>query len=79
MLSHEVAKPLTPGALGVGVVGASLPGLAMTAASAALRYLARLLSTLHAAVNVSAVAASVNGKFTFTAPTNDEIEFHDFI
>jgi hypothetical protein len=79
MLSHEVAKPLAPGALGVGMIGAALPGLAMTAASAALRYSARLLSTLHAAVNVSTVAASVNGKFTFTPLTNDEIEFHDFI
>ena len=76
MLSHEVAQPLAPGTLGVGVVGAALSRLAMTATSAALRFSARVLSTLLAAVDVPAVTAPMNGKFDFTPPTNDEIELH---
>jgi hypothetical protein len=68
LLSHGIAQSLSPGPLGVGVVGATFLGVAMFAASAALRPAASVVAACIAAVRVPAVAAAVDGELATTPP-----------
>jgi hypothetical protein len=68
VLSHGIAQSESPGPLGIGVVGATLLGVAMLAASAALRASASVLAAGVVAVRVPAVAAAVDGELATTPP-----------